>query len=77
MLWPGISFYNLINGAKYTFQVKACRGYESTDWSEPVSCVYSAPSGGTATGLYMGIVGFNEELNEKGISLLTDYKKYV
>ncbi len=71
---PGISFYNLINGAKYTFQVKACRGYESTDWSEPVSCVYSAPSGGTATGLYMGIVGFNEELNEKGISLLTDYK---
>ncbi len=71
---PGIGFYNLINGAKYTFQVKACRGYESTDWSDPVSCVYSAPSGGTATGLYMGIVGFNEELNEKGISLLTDYK---
>lgn len=71
---PGTSFYNLINGTKYTFQVKACRGYESTDWSDPVSCVYSAPSGGTATGLYMGIVGFNEELNEKGISLLTDYK---
>lgn len=59
------------------FRVRACRndfycGYN--DWSETVSCVYVYPGGGSETGLYMGIIGFNEEIDEKRINLLTDYK---
>lgn len=59
-----------------SFKVQACGGYygEESAWSESVICVYVHPGGGSQTGLYMGVIGFNEELNEKSITLLTDYK---
>ncbi len=67
-------FSELTNGAKYTFKVKAHRRDKFTDWSGEVSYVYFAPGGGSQSGLYMGVIGFNETLKGKNISLLTDYK---
>lgn len=70
-------FVPYVNTDSCSFKVRATSvAYYSidSDWSETVSFVYTEPGGGAATGLYMGILGFNEELNEKKISLLTDYK---
>ena len=57
-------------------------GYEPSNYSSIISCVISngsdpdpkpeGPTGGTAKGLYLGIIGFNESLNTKNISLLTE-----
>ena len=51
-------------------------GYKSQA-SETVSCElpdgYGA--GGTQTGIYMGVIGFNENINARNISLLTNYTK--
>ncbi len=63
---------NLKNGTKYVFKVKACRGKKSTAWSIPIHRVYLAPGGGTTSGLYMGIMGFNKSINVKNISLLSN-----
>lgn len=58
----------------FSFSVCSYRAYERSNWSDTVTCNYIYPGGGAETGLYMGIIGFNEELNERKISLLTDYK---
>lgn len=66
-----------INEISYSFEVQAIRNtpYEiRSSYSNTVSCFYIRSGGGSETGLYMGVIGFNEELNEKSISLLTDYK---
>lgn len=66
-----------LTGVKsFSFSVRAIhdKPYEETAWSDTVSCDYMTPGGGTKSGLYMGIIGFNNTLNTKAISLLTDYK---
>jgi len=71
----GHIFYNLTVGAKYTFQIRAYSKNEFSDWSESVSCTFSKYTGGTTSGLYMGIIGFNDDVrNEKSIDILTNYK---
>lgn len=70
----GFYIYNLTHGTKYSFRVRAYQGYVYTQWSEPVSCTYSAPGGGSASGLYMGVIGFYSYLNTKSIDLLVDNK---
>ncbi len=66
-----------LTGVKsFSFSVRAIHDipYEETAWSDTVSCDYMTPGGGTKSGLYMGIIGFNNTLNTKSISLLTDYE---
>ncbi len=66
----GFYIYNLTDGTKYSFRVRACRKNEYTQWSDPVSCTYSAPGGGSASGLYMGVIGFSDALQTKPITRL-------
>lgn len=65
-----------LTGVKsFSFSVRAIhdKPYEETAWSDTVSCDYIIPGGGTKSGLYMGIIGFNDDINVKNISLLDDY----
>lgn len=56
----------------YSFSV--CVDGYGNNWSDTVTCNYLHSGGGSETGLYMGVIGFNEELYYEHISLLTDYK---
>lgn len=63
------------DGSRYTFSVRVYRNSSTySQWSNSVSYTYSASGGGTQSGLYTGIIGFNNELKEKSISLLTNYE---
>lgn len=60
-----------LNGENF-YKVAAVNNTGESNQSSYVSCIYSA-SGGTETGLYLGIIGFNDVFYEEPISLLTNF----
>ena len=64
---------NPLGGNNY-YRIKAKYDSNSnlyTDYSQNVMCVFKN-AGGTESGLYLGIIGFNQALNVKDISILND-----
>lgn len=62
------------NGVNY-YKIKALKDNIESDLSEATASIVNGIGGGTDTGLYMGIIGFNQSLTHHDISILAPNTK--
>ncbi|GHT01870.1 hypothetical protein AGMMS49525_03920 [Bacteroidia bacterium] len=63
-------------GTTHYFKVQAINGSQKSSASSYASCTYSNPGGGIESGIYLGVIGFNQNTMVNDISLLTNSTKY-